>query len=689
MRQGELFVRISLIVFLFSCNWAVAACPSADLTGNCFVDYEDLAVLSEWWLQDCNSVNNFCDGADVDLSSHVDANDLAILAADWLDNSYRAFVTTWDTSLGAGLTVTLALAGTVDATIDWGDDSDAVHVTTPGRKVHYYYGTDGTDGTYTVSVIGSVTAYNSDDYGSMVSERQKLVSVDNWGQVGFTSMGGAFLGCSNLVSVPTTSDGIEAVTDMAGMFASALLFNQDIGGWDTSNVKYMAGMFAYASSFNQDIGGWDTSSVTNMLAMFQGAWSFNQDIGGWDTSNVTYMAGMFDGATSFNQTIGSWDTSSVTDMSHMFYDADSFNQYLSGWDTSRVTDMSEMFLSAASFNQDLSGWCVTLIPSEPGGFDVGATSWTLPNSRPIWGDPCPPPTMVYIPGGEFEMGDHFDEGYSDELPVHAVLVDEFFMGRYEITNQQYCDYLNSALAGGSIYLSNNVVYGTGNDQGYCNTSPGSSYSQIVYSSGVFTVNTKDGRDMSNDPMVQVSWYAAAAYCNWRSSEQGKESCYNLSTWQCDFSKRGYRLATEAEWEYAARGGNHSPYYRYPWGDSIDGSMANYWDSGDPYETGDFPWTTPAGYYDASQIPAGSDMANGYGLYDMTGNVWEWCNDWYDENYYDVSPYDNPTGPAGGSYRIFRGGGWGSLASYCRAAYRFNDSPAGRYSIVGFRIVLAF
>jgi formylglycine-generating enzyme required for sulfatase activity len=231
------------------------------------------------------------------------------------------------------------------------------------------------------------------------------------------------------------------------------------------------------------------------------------------------------------------------------------------------------------------------------------------------------------------------------------------------------------------------VYGTGNDQGYCDTSANSSYSQIVYSDGVFTVGTKDGRDMSDDPMVQVSWYGAVAYCNWRSGEEGKESCYNLSTWDCDFTKHGYRLATEAEWEYAAHGGNHSPYYRYAWGDSIDGSKANYWDSGDPYETGDFPWTTPVGYYDASQIPAGSDMANGYGLYDMTGNLWEWCNDWYDENYYDVSPYDNPTGPASGSYRVFRGGGWGSLAAYCRVAYRLGDGPAGRYSIVGFRIVL--
>jgi formylglycine-generating enzyme required for sulfatase activity len=300
------------------------------------------------------------------------------------------------------------------------------------------------------------------------------------------------------------------------------------------------------------------------------------------------------------------------------------------------------------------------------------------------------PNMTYIPGGEFEMGDHFaPEGYEDELPVHAVLVDAFFMGRFEITNQQYCDYLNSALPSGSIYLFSNVVYGTENGQGYCDTSASSSYSPIVYSGGIFTVGTKDGRDRSDDPMVMVSWYGASAYCNWRSGEEGYESCYNLSTWEFDFSKNGYRLPTEAEWEYAARGGNDSPYYRYPWGDSIGGSKANYWNSGDPYEAGDYPWTTPVGYYDGSQIPAGSDMANGYGLYDMTGNVFEWCNDWYDENYYDVSPYDNPTGPAGGTSRVFRGSGWVSLSNSCRVAIRGIRTPNFRIHSYGFRLALNF
>ena len=140
-------------------------------------------------------------------------------------------------------------------------------------------------------------------------------------------------------------------------------------------------------------------------------------------------------------------------------------------------------------------------------------------------------------------------------------------------------------------------------------------------------------------MVEVSWYGSAAYGNWRSTQDGRDPSYNLSTWECNFDANGYRLPTEAEWEYAARGGEHDPYYRYPWGDTIDGSMANYRESGDPYETGPYPWTTPVGHYDGNQTPPGVDMGNGYGLYDVAGNVYERCNDWYSSTYYGSSPYE--------------------------------------------------
>jgi len=337
-------------------------------------------------------------------------------------------------------------------------------------------------------------------------------------------------------------------------------------------------------------------------------------------------------------------------------------------------------------------------------------------------DPDVPNDMVYIPDGEFEMGDHFAEGDSDELPVHAVLLDSFFMNKFEITNQQYCDYLNDANSLGLIKVDGGVVYASSdgiNSYPYCDTHGADSDSQIDYSGGIFSVRTKSGRDMSDDPMQNVSWYGAVAYCNWRSGAEGKEQCYNLSTWECDFSKHGYRLPTEAEWECAARGGEHSPYYRFPWGDTINHSYANYKANGSawsydtsPYTSytyhpiwydGIWPYTSPVGFFDgtmkykADYNWPGSDTsyqttsgANGYGLYGMAGNVWEWCNDWYDSDYYDTSPYDNPRGPASSPYdnRVLHGQSWYHFAIHCRIANRSNHPPDDRGCGGGFRIILS-
>jgi formylglycine-generating enzyme required for sulfatase activity len=295
------------------------------------------------------------------------------------------------------------------------------------------------------------------------------------------------------------------------------------------------------------------------------------------------------------------------------------------------------------------------------------------------------------------MGDHFSEGDSGELPVHAVLLDSFFMSKFTITNRQYCDYLNSAVDGSEIKVIGGIVYDfddVSNFWPYCDTHSTDAYSQIDYndSSGTFSVRTKGEtpRDMSDDPMVKVSWFGAMAYCNWRSQQEGREICYNLSTWNCDFNKKGYRLATEAEWEYAARGGEHSPYYRFPWGDTISHSQVNYNSSSSDsydvsptsgyhpiYNDGIFPYTAPVGSF----------STNGYGLYNMTGNVWEWCNDWWSAAYYSSSPYDNPRGSTSGIFRILRGGSWGASGSEGRVAFRFCFGPLFRNGTIGFRVVL--
>jgi surface protein len=293
-------------------------------------------------------------GADIRATAEQITGSAALTVAG--DDSPAAFVTTWDTSLGTGTTVTLALAGTVAATIDWGDGT-TVNVTTAGPHVHDY----GADGVYTVSVTGTVTAYNSFSNGGATSEREKLVSVDAWGEVGFTRLSNAFHTASNLTSVPSSSDGLE-------------------------NVTWMDRMFYDASSFNHPIGDWNTSSVTTMQGMFSGAAVFNQPIGSWNTGSVRNMNGMFLGASVFNQPIGDWNTGSLVNMGFMFASARAFDQPIGDWDTRNATNMDLMFFGARSFNRDLSGWCVWRISSEPNSFDFGASSWVLP--RPDWGM-CP------------------------------------------------------------------------------------------------------------------------------------------------------------------------------------------------------------------------------------------------------------------------------------------------------------
>jgi len=334
---------------------------------------------------------------------------------------------------------------------------------------------------------------------------------------------------------------------------------------------------------------------------------------------------------------------------------------------------------------DLTGDCFV----DYEDFAVMAGQW-------LTGDPCIPDDMAYIPGGTFEMGDSFGEGVASERPVHTVTLDSFLIGKYKVSNQQYCDFLNWADDNGWITVTDDVVYqaSSGTSYSYCDTHSANIYSQIDYSGGVFTVRSKAGRSMANDPMVMMSWYGAAAYCNWRSQQEGYESCYDIAdpNWECDFSKRGYRLATEAEWEYAARGGEHDPYYRFPWGDTISHSQANYYSGpGFPYDVSPTRLYHPDwddGIYPYTSV-VGSFSPNGYGLYDMSGNVWEWCNDWYQYNYYTGRPNPdvNPSGPVDGSYRVIRGGGWDDYAYACRVAYRDLSRPDCRCINHGFRLVL--
>jgi len=256
-----------------------------------------------------------------------------------------------------------------------------------------------------------------------------------------------------------------------------------------------------------------------------------------------------------------------------------------------------------------------------------------------------PADVVLIPAGTFRMGDPFDEGDPDERPVHTVHIDAFYMDQYEVTNSQYTFFCDAT---------------------------GKSYPpELFVISGYF-------EDYPDHPVVNVTWYDAVRYCNWRSLQEGLEPVYDETSWEADFTKDGYRLPTEAEWEYAARGGEGK---RYPWGDEDPSSRANYW-----YYVGPLIARMPDIHGGRGPLPVGSFPANGYGLYDMAGNVWEWCNDWYDEGYYSVSPSDNPGGPSGGSLRVRRGGSWINDAIHIRCANRGAQAPATKGNGVGFRCV---
>jgi formylglycine-generating enzyme required for sulfatase activity len=212
-------------------------------------------------------------------------------------------------------------------------------------------------------------------------------------------------------------------------------------------------------------------------------------------------------------------------------------------------------------------------------------------------------SMVLIPGGKYVMGT--TDGDPDEKPVHEVFIDSFYIDEHEVTVGQFKKFMDK----------------TGH--------PKPTYWQPEL-------------DRLNDPVAGVSWRDAAAYASWA----------------------GKRLPTEAEWEYAARGGRTQG--KYPWGDAADMRYANFNSFG--------------------ILPVKSLNPNEYGIYDMIGNVWEWCSDWYDKDYYFASPKKNPPGPVVGTYKVLRGGAWYCDEKEVRLNNRFFALPGNKSYNIGFRCV---
>ena len=262
---------------------------------------------------------------------------------------------------------------------------------------------------------------------------------------------------------------------------------------------------------------------------------------------------------------------------------------------------------------------------------------------------------VYVEGGSFQMGS--TAGESDEKPVHQVTVSTFYMSRYEVTHGQYLEFLNGAGVSAAGRLNGNEVIDMDD-------------SDVAFSHDgtLFSFSGSGYADSIDCPVMKVTWYGAAEYANWLSAESGLTPVYTINgtSVTANWSANGYRLPTEAEWEYAARGGNASKGYLYAGSDNAD----------------------EVGWYSSnsgqSTHPVGGKAPNELGLYDMSGNVYEWCWDW--KGSYSSGSQSNPRGPASGSNRVIRGGSWSNRARYLRSANRYNDSPGYSSSNLGFRLV---
>lgn len=211
-------------------------------------------------------------------------------------------------------------------------------------------------GTYQVEITGDFPRIFFNGSG----DSEKILSIEQWGDIVWTSMEDAFNGASNLTDNAMDAPDLTRVNSFVRMFQGATAFNGNIGSWDVSGITNMSGMFTGANSFNQDIGSWNVSNVTNMDGMFVNAYAFNQDISRWQVGNVTNMNSMFRNAFVFNQDLRGWNVSKVTTMQRMFFNASAFNVNIGNWDVSRVTDMLEMLshsgISTANYDSTLSGW---------------------------------------------------------------------------------------------------------------------------------------------------------------------------------------------------------------------------------------------------------------------------------------------------------------------------------------------
>lgn len=280
------------------------------------------------------------------------------------------FITTWKTdNIGTSnddqITIPATGAG-YNYDIAWEEVGNPTNSgTEPSGQTGSYTITFPSVGTYQITITGTFPRIYFNNGG----DRDKILTVEQWGSNPWASMASAFYGCSNLTINDTSAPVLGSVIDMSNMFRGCSVMDSDINNWNVVTVENMSGLFRDATLFNQPLNNWTVNNVTDMSYMFFAAESFDQPIGTWRTDNVTTMRYMFGGAKAFNQYInyvagvGYWNTSNVTDMVGLFQVAESFNQPLDQWDVSNVTNFGGMFNGALVFNQNINVWVINTVSS--------------------------------------------------------------------------------------------------------------------------------------------------------------------------------------------------------------------------------------------------------------------------------------------------------------------------------------
>ncbi|HMA63533.1 MAG TPA: formylglycine-generating enzyme family protein [bacterium] len=277
----------------------------------------------------------------------------------------------------------------------------------------------------------------------------------------------------------------------------------------------------------------------------------------------------------------------------------------------------------------------------------------------------PPKGMVYVKGGTFIMGDIWGGGTFNETPTHEVTVSSFYIGKYEVSHAEYIKFLNILNLPSDGFYNGNKIIGI-NDKDCA----------ISHNGLLFHFDSSYYANDEQCPVTFVTWYGACEYCNWLSQKEGLEEAYTISSdsVKCDWEANGYRLPTEAEWEYAARSGGRDD--RKWSGTNIESDLDN------------FCWYASTTDIDEDgrgdkSFPVGTKQPNDLGIYDMSGNVLEWCWDWCVP--YPSSSQTNPRGPDSGNYRVWRSSNWRDNACDCRTTSRNGRPPLLSIKSLGFRI----